>query len=546
MTFRHWATGVGLALAAPAFAIPPLNTPPPPAPPPKLTILLVVDQLSADLWNEYRPQWTGGFARLAEGSVFRNGFQSHAATETCPGHAAIATGARPSRNGIIGNEWVDFSAPRTNKTIYCAEDERVPGSTSKAFTLSPVHLRVPTIGDLLKSQRPASRVVSIAGKDRSAIMLGGRDADLVIHFDDKAFVVNRGAAPPSLPALNAAIARQIAESEDELVPTPFCAAKAKSVQVENHIAVGAGAFARRAGDERGWRTSPAADGATLALAAATVRDLRLGQGQASDLLAVGLSANDYVGHYYGPNGQEMCLQLTSLDRDLGDFFARLDSWGIDYAVALSSDHGGADLPERARLAREADAQRIDGELTPARISEKVRAKTGIQGPILYDFGSIGDHYLAPDLKGAERDRASRAAMAEYRAHPQVEAIFSRGEIVGTSLPTGDPGRWTLIERVRAGFDPQRSGDFFLVLKDHVSPIGHVEWSVATHGSPWDHDRKVPIVFWRGGLTAADRAEPAETVDIAPTLAAMLGLQVARGAFDGRCLSGMAGIACPPR
>jgi Uncharacterized proteins of the AP superfamily len=82
------------------------------------------------------------------------------------------------------------------------------------------------------------------------------------------------------------------------------------------------------------------------LSAALVRELGLGRGPSTDLLAVGLAATDYVGHSYGTEGQEMCLQLLSLDRDLGDFFARLDSWGVDYAVALTADHGGLDIPER--------------------------------------------------------------------------------------------------------------------------------------------------------------------------------------------------------
>lgn len=518
-----------------------------PATPPKLVIVLVVDQLSGDLWNEYRGQWSGGFARLAGGTVYANGFQSHAATETCPGHAAISTGVRPGRNGIVANEWVDRAAPRADKRVYCAEDERVAGTTSDDYRVSAVHLRVPTIGDRLKRASPGSRVIGISGKDRSAAMLAGQSADQTLYRKGKAFVAsNVGTAPPSLAPLNAVMTAQVAAAQPPLEPTPFCAAKAKPIAVPDHAPVGAGAFARQAGDWNAYRASPAFDGATLALAAATVRDLSLGKGGSTDLLAVGLSATDAVGHALGSEGQEMCLNLLSLDRDLGDFFAQLDRWGIDYAVALSADHGVADLPERARLNGDLEAQRIDDKLTPETVSRAVRARTGLKGPILYPFGIVGDLYLAAELHGADRERALAAAIAEYRAHPQVEAVFSKADVAAAAMPSGDPRRWSLIERVRVNFDPERSGDFYVVLKDHVTPIGHVEASVATHGSPWDHDRHVPIVFWRKGGAPSSPQAAVEAVDIAPTLAAMLGLGVARGEMDGRCLDGAAGVVCPTR
>src|SRR5438477_1266914 len=96
--------------------------------PPKLLVVISIDQFSANLFDEYRPQFTGGFARLATGTVFRNGYQSHALTETCPGHSTMVTGDHPARTGIIANAWFDQSIARLDKSVYCAEDERVPGS----------------------------------------------------------------------------------------------------------------------------------------------------------------------------------------------------------------------------------------------------------------------------------------------------------------------------------------------------------------------------------------------------------------------------------
>ena len=103
--------------------------------PPKLVVVISIDQLSGELFDEYRPHFTGGLARLANGTAFRNGYQAHAATETCPGHSTILTGSHPTHTGIIGNTWVDQSVSRSDKTIYCAEDERVAGSSTTAYTM---------------------------------------------------------------------------------------------------------------------------------------------------------------------------------------------------------------------------------------------------------------------------------------------------------------------------------------------------------------------------------------------------------------------------
>src|SRR5688500_11290768 len=144
---------------------------------PKLIVAISIDQLSARLFAEYRPHFTGGLKRLAGGVVFAEAYQAHAATETCPGHATILTGVHPSRSGIIANHWVDLEAPRADKRIYCAEDERAPGSDSSTYQVSSSHLRAPTLGDRMKLVDQATRVVSVAGKDRAAVMLGGHHAD---------------------------------------------------------------------------------------------------------------------------------------------------------------------------------------------------------------------------------------------------------------------------------------------------------------------------------------------------------------------------------
>ena len=102
-------------------------------------------------------------------------------------------------------------------------------------------------------------------------------------------------------------------------------------------------------------------------------------------------------------------------------------------------------------------------------------------------------------------------------------------------PTGSPDEWTLAQRFRAGFDPERSGDLLVALKPHVTPIADARQYVATHGSPWNYDRRVPIIFYRPGTVGFEQPLPIETVDILPTLAALIGLSIPPAEIDGRCL-----------
>ena len=516
-----------------------------PAKPPRLLIVLAVDQLSSDLFEDYRPHFTGGFARLAGGTVFRNGYQAQSATETCPGHSTILTGALPARNGIIANSWIDQSIGRTDKTVYCAEDERAAGSSSADYTLSPVHLKVPTLGDLLKRLSPDSQNVAVSGKDRAAVMMSGHSADQRWYWKGQGFATDlaRAPVPPSVAQVNAALTAMVAAPEPPLDPPAFCQSKAAAVRLADGQTVGSGRFARAAGDLTGFRRSPALDGATLALAAGLVRDTRLGRDQAPDVLSISLAATDLVGHAYGTRGQEMCLQLLSLDRDLLGFFHVLDQAALDYAVVLTSDHGAQDIPERAG-ARFPQAARIDPGLSAEAVGKAIGRKLGLAGPVL--LGALGgDIYVDRKLTPPQQARARAEALSMFRSHPQVAAVFTADELGRTAIPSGSPDRWTLLQRARASFYPDRSGDLIVIVRERITPIDMPEPGyVAAHGTPWEYDRRVPIIFWRQGMSPADRPEAIGTVNIMPTLAAMIGIPVRADTIDGSCLAGVAWVSCP--
>ena len=199
----------------------------------------------------------------------------------------------------------------------------------------------------------------------------------------------------------------------------------------------------------------------------------------------------------------MCLQLTELDRELGDFLKVLDSRGIDYSVVLTADHGGKDIPERERLAGVPDAARVAPALLRPTMGKALVAKLGLSGPGLLGFSAQGDIYLDAHLKPADRARLLAAAVAAYKADPQVEAVFTASQIAQIPVPTGDPVNWSFLQRERASFYPGRSGDFVVFLKKDITPIADTTRFIATHGSPYDYDRRVPILFWRPGAVGRD-------------------------------------------
>lgn len=529
-----------LALAAALFA----TTAHAETPRPKLIVAISVDQFSADLFSEYRPWFTAGLKRIGQGVVFPAGYQSHAATETCPGHSTILTGARPSRTGIIANDWLDQSIAREDKIVYCAEDETRPGSTHRNYTVSDKHLMVPTLGERLKALTPGSRNVAVSTKDRATIMMGGHRIDQAWWWNGRDYVGPSGQTPdPAMAGVLADIRARIARPQPPMVMPPVCESRYRPLPVTAEMSVGTGRFERAAGDTTGFRASPESDEAVFDIAAALADSMRLGRGDAVDILSVGASATDYVGHSYGTSGSETCLTLMALDRTIGRFLDKLDRSGVDYVVALTADHGGHDLPERNRIHAAKDAARVDARLDPVAIGNDITKalKLKIPGPAIVAQGA--DIYVARDVPRRRRAAVLKRARAALAASPLVEDVLVGSELAALPSPSRPPEAWSLQERARASYYPGRSGDLIVALKPRVTPIAKpMRGYVATHGSFWDYDRRVPIIFWWKGVAPFEQPLSVETVDILPSLAALIDLPIPAAEIDGKCLDLDAGMA----
>lgn len=536
---------LGLSVATAATAAPPPKAP-------RLVVAIAVDQYAWSLFQDYRSTYAGGLRRLADGRVFL-GYQSHAMTETCPGHSTLLTGAHPARTGIVANNWLDRE---TGARVYCVS---VPG-VADPRARGAANLKVDTLGDWLRARRPAARVTSVSGKDRAAIMMAGHHPTSVFWWEDGAgFATSTYAGPANAATLRPAAAfnRKVlaawAKAPAPLWPAAAparCAALATprtfgrltlsgAVPPESAVAANVDARARAgAAFAAEFRASPLMDRLTLEMAADLVRAQGLGRRAQPDLLAISLSGTDHIGHRYGSGGAEMCAQQASLDAALGVFFTRLDRLRIPYVVALSADHGGIDAAERAGP----PARRVDTAALVGDLNAGLRATFGFGRDVIN--GEDANQLvlrLSPEDAG-RRAEVLTAAVAWLKAQPDVADVFTAAEVAAVTVPRGkDPAGLSALERFAESFDAARSGDILV----NFAPFATLGMpsrpgqNVAGHGSSWDHDRQVPILFWWPGVTPAE-AGPIELVDIAPTLAPFLGL--AAPAVDGRCVD--LGQGCP--
>jgi hypothetical protein len=222
--FAAAALGFGACLGSgPAQASDKAPAAVPASQPPQLVLAISVDQLSADLFAQYREHFSAGLARLLTGAVFSSGYQSHAATETCPGHSTILTGTHPARNGIIANNWFDPAIARADKRIYCSEDFTDPASTSREPVVSARLLKVPTLGELMKAANPATRNVAVSAKDRAVMMMGGHQIDAAYWWKGSGFVTLRGRELSAAAlAANAAATKLLASGAPALKVPGWC------------------------------------------------------------------------------------------------------------------------------------------------------------------------------------------------------------------------------------------------------------------------------------------------------------------------------------
>ena len=498
---------------------------------PTLVVMIVVDQLRADLLERYRPAFTGGLARfLDQGFSFTQATHRHAVTHTAAGHASLSTGVYPSRSGIVANEWRHETGGQW-EGMYSFEDDHHPilgyESVEGLGGRSPKNLLRTGLADWVREADSDARTVSVAGKDRAAVPLGGRTTENVYwllgaaaRFVTSTFYARR--YPAWLTRFNERVMPDMAADTvwENQTPEPFRRlARADAAPYEGdgvhttfpHVSAEEGG-ADGAGLRNAWVFErPPGDEAVLALAEAALRELDLGRRGRVDFLAVSLSVADHVGHAYGPLSQEQLSNLVQLDRALGAFLDHLDRevGRGRWVAALSSDHGALTMPEAARELGDAEAERIDQRemvagLTRA-LNDAVRA-------------SEAPDQMPARLASLLEERGLVAKAYTHRALTEGEPLDSFAVLYRNSYrPERAPGILS-----RYGVEV-RYGEGDLV---------HPERTGTSHGSPYWYDRHVPFVLLGAGVRAGSSDRAVYTVDVAPTLAALAGIPVPDD-LDGR-------------
>jgi predicted AlkP superfamily pyrophosphatase or phosphodiesterase len=497
-----------------------------------LVVMVSVDQMRAEYLTRYARLYRGGFKRLLDrGAVFVNAQYRHANTETGPGHSILLSGRHPRHSGIVANDWYDGGLRRMVNVVEDPVQSPVGGEGRGA---SPASFEGFTLGDVLKQTSPSSRVVAVSLKDRSAVLMGGRRADAAYWYEARqGRFISSTYYLKELPGwLQAWNARRLPEAPgarrwtrllDDLSlyetlagPDPEPGEWDGKDTVFPHVVRGAPPEPLFYDD---LRRTPYADELTLDVALQALAAYQLGTRGVSDLLAVGFSATDVIGHTYGPDSQEVMDQLLRLDGVLGRLCDALDARvGADgWVLALSADHGAMPLVEVARRQGK-DARRV----SPAVFMDAVRAALAAKLPGREGLVAAFD---APHVY-LDLDAASRQGLRR----DQVESVVAEG-LMSTGLLDGvytqasfdrepDPGdaAWPFF---RASFYAPRSPHLIGRLKPWIyvsdRPGG------TGHGTMQEYDRRVPVVFLGAGVRAGRYEGQAGPEEIAPTLAALIGV-----------------------
>ncbi|MGQ9895965.1 MAG: alkaline phosphatase family protein [Acidobacteriota bacterium] len=501
----------------------------------RLVVGIVIDQLRPDYLERFDDLFgEKGFKRLkARGAYFANAHYRHACTYTAPGHAVILTGSTAAVTGIIGNQWYDR---QSGKPIQSITDETTTGVPAGKGA-SPQRLLVSTLADELKAATAGqAKVIGISLKDRGAILLVGRTANVAYWFDDKRGQMQTSTYYMSeLPAWVAAFNAQripdrwFGKTWEKLLPeSAYARCAPDDAPYEKHFAGGGTAFPHQVG--RGdkpnahfysdFTMTPWANDFLVDFAVAAIENERLGADETPDVLTISFSANDIVGHAFGPNSHEVLDITVRTDQAIARLLDAIDAKvGLDQTlVFLTADHGVAPVPEYAQQQR-LYSRRISFEQVVVAMKRALDAKFGA-APWFAGFSAESVYF---DLATLAEKKLRRAEVEQVAAEAALTieglaAAFTRSQILFGRMP-----RTPAAERVQMAFHPQRSGDVFLVPEPFCFFSSEEYTTATTHGTPYAYDTHVPVILMGRSIRSGTYWVEASPADIAPTLAALLGV-----------------------
>lgn len=488
---------------------------------PRLIVAIIVDQFRYDYTTRFASRYRGGLhTMLDEGAVFLDAHQDHYPTVTATGHTTFLTGSVPATSGIIANEWYDRV---TGKVITSVEDAKTTllGAGEGAKGSSPHNMLVSTLGDEIKiADGNKTRVIGISMKDRAAILPSGHMADAAYWVDGASGNVVSStyympALPPWVQQFNAGRPAQAAlgrtwyplgaegQTDKAFLTLPATADKQY--------------FSK-------WETTPYANDMLESLAEKALDNEQLGRHPGTDLLTVSFSANDHLGHAVGPDAPEVEDMSVRTDAVLGKLLAaavRAAGGREHLLVVLSADHGVAPKPE-VMAERKMPGGRASKAEYLRTVNEALSAKWGpgkwiteTQDANLYLSNAL---VAEKKLSMAEVEDAAAKAAATL---PYIARVYTREQFQGHHA-TGD----TIDTYMARSFYAERSPDVYAIQK----PYWLFGSEGTSHGTPYNYDSHVPLIFWGGGVGAGAYPETVGISDVAPTLAALLRISTPTGSI----------------
>jgi hypothetical protein len=505
---------------------------------PKLVVGIMVDQMRWDYLYRYYDRYSdGGFKRLmGEGFNCENALINYLPSFTAPGHACVYTGSVPAIHGIAANDWFDA---KTGEVMYCVKD-RVVGSVGGgqvAGRRSPRNLLATTVTDELRlATNMRSRVFGVSIKDRASILPAGHLANGAYWFDDSTgnFITSTyyaNSLPEWLKELNnKRYADSIVQQDWELLypAATYTQSLPDSNGYEGKFAgETAPVFPRSVKGVKGlgyqgMRFMPGGNTMVTRLAKACLKNENLGKSDFTDFLCVSYSSPDYAGHMFGPNAMEIEDMILRLDLEIESLLNYLDEnvGKGEYTVFFTSDHGVAHNPDYLKDIKIPAGNQYEFPLRTI-LNTHLQKHFGTDSLVkmMYNYQVSFNEKLILEKK-LDRAEVRNATINWLKEQEGIAYVADLENMANSVIP--EPIRTMTAN----GYHSGRSGSLQLIyepgwLSDGVN-IG------TTHGTWNPYDAHIPLLWYGWGIKKGTSYRSVNMTDIAPTLAALLHIQMPNG------------------
>jgi arylsulfatase A-like enzyme len=503
---------------------------------PKAVIVISYDQMRGDYPESFSRFWGNrGFNRIMkEGAYSPLCHFNHVSNMTCPGHAVLLTGSYPSLTGIVSNDF--FDSP-SGCICYCTEDKKHPVKGNPSIGRSPELLKQLTLGDVLQKKHPKSKGLAIALKDRSAILMAGRNPqNTVLWFDWKTqnFTTSSYYTQPSwLDDLNRTLPYTAYAGKVWRTIIPDSISYEDSVNVEGNFPGGNFTFPHEIGVPgqqhytEAMLTSPFGISYLFESAKFAIKNNEIGNDEITDIVSIGVSTTDFLGHTFGPDSREIQELYIHADSILGDFLDHLDQTigKQNYLVVIASDHGVSPIPEYiTRFGKvPVDAGRINEKTLKETLEKEIGKKCGQKE------NATWIKYIEPPSIFLNDTTILSSGYETNMIVDTLCTVLSKIDGIAHAVPTSMiqqgliPPGWTkeLLEMYRNDIHPDRTGEIMFMVK----PYWLFGSKPASHGTPYDYDTHVPLMFFGGGISPMQIQGKTDPADIVPTLAHILQVNI---------------------